>query len=130
MYQDDVELFMKQGLQDYPVVSCLDVPTITDDVDPQIELYMDLITEEYHELQEAYKEQDVVEVADALADMVWVIMGMASTLGMDFNDIWEEVKRSNMSKFTNNIIIRDGKTCKILKPSTFSEPDLAPILGL
>ena len=130
MYQDDVELFMKQGLQDYPVVSCLDVPTITDDVDPQIELYMDLITEEYHELQEAYKQQDVVEVADALADMVWVIMGMASTLGMDFNDIWEEVKRSNMSKFTNNIIIRDGKTGKILKPSTFSEPDLAPILGL
>tara|TARA_R110000850_G_scaffold459_6_gene2849 strand:- start:448 stop:840 length:393 start_codon:yes stop_codon:yes gene_type:complete len=130
MYQDDVELFMKQGLQDYPVVSCLDVPTITSDVDPQIELYMDLITEEYHELQEAYKEQDVVEVADALADMVWVIMGMASTLGMDFNDIWEEVKRSNMSKFTNNIIIRDGKTGKILKPSTFSEPDLAPILGL
>ena len=130
MYQDDVELFMKQGLQDYPVVSCLDVPTITDDVDPQIELYMDLITEEYHELQEAYKEQDVVEVADALADMVWVIMGMASSLGMDFNDIWEEVKRSNMSKFTNNIIIRDGKTGKILKPSTFSEPDLAPILGL
>ena len=130
MYQDDVELFMKQGLQDYPVVSCLDVPTITDDVDPQIELYMDLITEEYHELKEAYKEQDVVEVADALADMVWVIMGMASSLGMDFNDIWEEVKRSNMSKFTNNIIIRDGKTGKILKPSTFSEPDLAPILGL
>ena len=130
MYQDDVELFMKQGLQDYPVVSCLDVPTITSDVDPQINLYMDLITEEYHELQEAYKEQDVVEVADALADMVWVIMGMASSLGMDFNDIWEEVKRSNMSKFTNNIIIRDGKTGKILKPSTFSEPDLAPILGL
>jgi NTP pyrophosphatase (non-canonical NTP hydrolase) len=130
MYQDDVELFMKQGLQDYPVVSCLDVPTITDDVDPQIGLYMDLITEEYEELKEAYEQQDVVEVADALADMVWVIMGMASTLGMDFNDIWEEVKRSNMSKFTNNIIIRDGKTGKILKPSTFSEPDLAPILGL
>jgi predicted HAD superfamily Cof-like phosphohydrolase len=130
MYQDDVELFMKQGLQDYPVVSCLDVPTITDDVDPQIELYMDLITEEYHELQEAYMEQVVVDVADALEDMVWVIMGMASTLGIDFNDIWEEVKRSNMSKFTNNIIIRDGKTGKILKPSTFSEPDLAPILGL
>ena len=130
MYQDDVELFMKQGLQDYPVVSCLDVPTITDDVDPQIELYMDLITEEYHELQEAYKEQDVVEVADALADMVWVIMGMASTLGMDFNDIWEEVKRSNMSKFPNGIALRDEVTGKILKPSTFSEPDLAPILGL
>jgi|TARA_B110000503_G_C7026420_1_gene362057 NTP pyrophosphatase (non-canonical NTP hydrolase) len=130
MYQDDVELFMKQGLQDYPVVSCLDVPTITDDVDPQIGLYMDLITEEYEELKEAYEQQDVVEVADALADMVWVIMGMASSLGMDFNDIWEEVKRSNMSKFTNNIIIRDGKTGKILKPSTFSEPDLAPILGL
>tara|TARA_R110000765_G_scaffold14403_2_gene42236 strand:- start:1502 stop:1894 length:393 start_codon:yes stop_codon:yes gene_type:complete len=130
MYQDDVELFMKQGLQDYPVVSCLDVPTITSDVDPQINLYMDLITEEYEELKEAYEQQDVVEVADALADMVWVIMGMASTLGMDFNDIWEEVKRSNMSKFTNNIIIRDGKTGKILKPSTFSEPDLAPILGL
>jgi predicted HAD superfamily Cof-like phosphohydrolase len=130
MYQDDVELFMKQGLQDYPVVSCLDVPTITGDVDPQINLYMDLITEEYEELKEAYEQQDVVEVADALADMVWVIMGMASSLGMDFNDIWEEVKRSNMSKFTNNIIIRDGKTGKILKPSTFSEPDLAPILGL
>ena len=129
MYQDDVELFMKQGLQDYPVVSCLDVPTITDDVDPQIGLYMDLITEEYEELKEAYEQQDVVEVADALADLVWVIMGMASTLGMDFNEIWEEVKRSNMTKFPNGIALRD-KTGKILKPSTFSEPDLAPILGL
>jgi predicted HAD superfamily Cof-like phosphohydrolase len=62
--------------------------------------------------------------------MVWVIMGMASTLGMDFNDIWEEVKRSNMSKFPNGIALRDEVTGKILKPSTFSEPDLAPILGL
>ena len=60
MYQDDVELFMKQGLQDYPVVSCLDVPTMTDDVDPQIGLYIDLITEEYEELKEAYEQQDVV----------------------------------------------------------------------
>ena len=129
MYQDDVEVFMSIGGQDYPVVSCLDVPTITSDVDPQIELYMDLIAEEFCELQEAYMEQDVVEVADALADLVWVIMGMASTLGMDFNEIWEEVKRSNMTKFPNGIALRD-KTGKILKPSTFSEPDLAPILGL
>lgn len=132
MYQDDVELFMNIGGQDYPVVSCMSVPTLTSDVghpDKQIDLYMDLITEEYQELQEAYYQQDIVEVADALADMVWVIMGMASTLGMDFDNVWQEVKRSNMSKFVDGVAIKDPVTGKIKKPPTFSEPDLAPILG-
>ena len=50
----------------------------------QAKLYMDLVTEEYEETRDAFKEKDIVGVADGVADMVWVIMGLCSTLGIDF----------------------------------------------
>lgn len=130
-YQDDVEVFMEIGGQEYPSPQCMGVPylsDIPDENDDQIKLYMDLIEEEHTELRDAYKVGDTVEVADALADMVWVIMGLASTMDIDFQEIWEEVKRSNMSKFVDGVAMKNPDTGKIMKPPTFSEPDLAPIL--
>ena len=132
-YQADVEEFMVIGGQEVSTLQCIGEPTVFEDPstnDPQIRLYMDLITEEYNETLDAYKAGDIVEVADGLADMVWVIMGMASSLDIDFEDVWNEVKRSNMSKFVDGVAMKNPKTGKIMKPDTFSEPDLATVLGI
>jgi len=132
IYQRDVKLFMKRALHDSPSLQSEDVPVLKsdpEDNDRQVKLYMRLITEEYNETLDAYNAGDVVEVADGLADMVWVILGMASSLGINFEDVWNEVKRSNMSKFQNNIIIQDHDG-KILKPIAFSKPDIASVIGV
>jgi len=121
-YQKDVEDFMVIGGHEVPDHSGME--------SDQANLYMDLIEEEFWETKQAFLQGDLVEVADGLADMVWVIMGLASTLDMDFNDIWKEVKRSNMSKFPDGVAIRNPETGKIMKPDTFSEPDLASVLGV
>jgi predicted HAD superfamily Cof-like phosphohydrolase len=129
-YQSDVETFMNIGGQEYPAGQGTHLYSKPEENEDQIQLYMDLITEEYEETLAAYKAGDVVELADGLADMVWVIMGMASSLDIEFEDVWEEVRRSNMSKFVDGVAIRNPDTGKIMKPDTFSEPDLKTVLGV
>ena len=119
-YQKDVEDFMLAGEQDLPDFMGLE--------SEQANLYMNLITEEFTETLEAFTNQDKVEVADGLADMVWVIMGMASTLDIPFDDVWNEVKASNMSKFVDGKVIKNADG-KIMKPDTFFEPDIAKVLA-
>ena len=119
-YQEDVENFMLAGEQDFPDFMGLE--------SAQANLYMNLITEEFTETLEAFSNQDLVEVADGLADMVWVIMGMASTLDIPFDAVWNEVKASNMSKFVDGKVIKD-ENGKIRKPDSFFEPDLAKVLS-
>ena len=97
-YQNDVALFMKSGEQCVRSELSLE--------GDQASLYMDLITEEYQETLSAFENSDLIEVADGLADMVWVIMGMCNSCGIDFDSVWKEVKASNMSKFP------DGKAIK------------------
>ena len=82
-YQEDVENFMTAG--DQPIQENLTLNGA------QPELYMNLITEEYKETLEAFQEQDMIEVADGLADMVWVIMGMCSSCGIDFEKVWKDI---------------------------------------
>ena len=120
-YQEDVEKFMMAG--DQPIQENLTLNGA------QQELYMDLITEEYKETLEAFQEKDMIEVADGLADMVWVIMGMCSSCGIDFEKVWNEVKASNMSKFIDGKAIKneDGK---IMKPEAYFRPDIKKVLGL
>ena len=95
----------------------------------QQKLYMNLITEEYKETLEAFQNNDLVEVADGLADMVWVIMGMCSSCGIEFNKVWEEVRSSNMSKFVNGKAIKNNSG-KIMKPDTYFKPDIKKVLGI
>jgi len=74
--------------------------------DPQIpsedrcKLRISLIEEELRELEEAIKNRDIVEVADALCDIQYVLSGaiLEFGLGEKFKDLFEEVQRSNMSK--------------------------------
>jgi predicted HAD superfamily Cof-like phosphohydrolase len=120
-YQKDVEDFMTAG--DQPIKKELSLKG------EQQNLYMNLITEEYRETIESFDNDDLIEVADGLADMVWVIMGMCSSCGIDFNKVWEEVKASNMSKFVEGKAIKN-KAGKIMKPETYFKPDLKKVLGI
>tara|TARA_B100000073_G_scaffold250468_1_gene210726 strand:+ start:1598 stop:1975 length:378 start_codon:yes stop_codon:yes gene_type:complete len=120
-FQRDVERFMLAA--DQPVSR---VPEVTGS--DQEELYLNLIKEEYEELVTAMSEKDIVESADAIADLVWVVIGLASTIGIPFDAVWKEVKRSNDSKTVNGTLVKNPETGKVMKPDTFSEPDLLPIL--
>ncbi len=74
--------------------------------------------------------RDTVEVADALADLVYVIYGMAIECGIDLDRVLDEVQASNLSKLGADgkpILREDGK---ILKGPGFFPPDVAGTLGL
>ena len=89
-------------------------------------LRIDLIKEEVKELEVAYKEKNLVEVADALGDILYVIYGTAISHGIDLEPIFAEIHRSNMSKGDPEIIKReDGK---ILKAKNYVRPNLKPII--
>lgn len=121
---NDVEIFMLAGQQNVATT-----PGIPYDRVAQGTLYMKLIKEEFDELMYAWNEEDIIEVADACADLKWVIEGMEHTLGINQQAVWDEVARSNMSKMVSGKLIKreDGK---VLKPSTFVQPDIKKALGL
>lgn len=89
-----------------------------------------LITEEFIELHEATKDQDLVEIADALGDIVYVAFGTAINYGINLNLVLEEIHRSNMTKVdtkTGKVILRhDGK---VMKPPSFSPADIGRVLA-
>lgn len=86
-----------------------------------------LLAEEYQEYLDAVSCGTLVDLADALADMVYIIYGTALTYGIDLDSVLEEVHRSNMTKLGPEGPIRrhDGK---VLKPDGFEPPDLKRIL--
>ena len=120
-YQKDVEDFMIAGAQ-----SLTKELSLKGD---QQKLYMNLITEEYKETLEAFQNNDLVEVADGLADMVWVIMGMCNSCGIQFDNVWKEVRASNMSKFVDGKVIKNDYG-KIMKPKSYFKPNIKNALGL
>ena len=119
-YQKDVSEFMILGEQKVSPVLNLK--------NDQTQLYMNLIEEEFNETLNAFIEDDLVEVADGLADMVWVIMGMCNSCGIDFDSVWQEVKASNMSKFPNGKAIKNEHG-KIMKPDSYFKPNIEKVLG-
>ena len=95
-----------------------------------MELRVDLIEEEVGELNEAIFDAsgDLVEVADALADILYVVYGAGHAFGIDLDKCFDEVHRSNMSKLGEDgkpIYREDGK---VLKGESFSEPNLKEVL--
>lgn len=102
-------------------------PAFTDVHDQQ--LRMRLINEEMSELRLAHNQGDIVEVADAIADLIYVACGMAVSYGIPLNTVWKEVQRSNMAKVGANgpIYREDGK---VSKPEGWTPPDIAGVLGV
>jgi predicted HAD superfamily Cof-like phosphohydrolase len=91
-------------------------------------LRLDLITEEVRELEVALANEDIVDIADALTDILYVVYGAGHSFGIDLDACFAEVHRSNMSKLGQDgkpIYREDGK---VLKGPDYSDPDLASIL--
>ena len=98
--------------------------------DAIIKLRVDLIEEELNELKEAIKNNDLVEVADALTDILYVTYGAGHSFGLDLDKCFDEVQRSNMSKLgeDGNPIYNDSG--KVMKGPNYSAPDLKKIIVL
>ena len=121
--QNDVKKFMEAADQ-----YTTETPHFTLQNDAQSTLYMNLICEEYTELNKAFSGRNMIETADAVADLVWVVLGLCNTVGIPFEKVWEEVKSSNMSKVSENGKILKRADGKILKPDTYFQPNIAPLL--
>ena len=94
-----------------------------------VELYKDLIEEEYIEFNDAIKLNDEVEQLDACMDMIWVILGYCYMKGYNVDGAWAEVARSNLAKIdpvTGKVNKR--KDGKVLKPEGWTPPDLKPFV--
>jgi predicted HAD superfamily Cof-like phosphohydrolase len=104
-----------------------DSPTVAVGAD-QVELRLALIEEEVGELAEAARAADLVGVADALADIVYVAYGTAHVYGIDLDAVLDEVHASNMTKLG-----ADGKPIrradgKVLKGPAYRPPNIADVL--
>ncbi len=87
-------------------------------------LRLSLIKEELEELSEAMQKKDIVEVADALTDILYVTYGAGHAFGINLDKCFDEVQSSNMSKLG-----RDGKPIynefgKVMKGPDYFKPDL------
>jgi predicted HAD superfamily Cof-like phosphohydrolase len=96
-----------------------------------IELRHRLMQEENDEYMEAAKNGDLVEVADALGDQLYILCGTILKHGMQHKiaEVFEEIQRSNMSKLDKDgkpIYREDGK---VLKSELYFKPDIASILA-
>lgn len=101
--------------------------TISNDL---IDLRFKLMAEENDEYLEAAKNGDMVEVADALGDMMYILCGTILSHGMQhkIEEVFEEIQRSNMSKLGEDgkpIYREDGK---VLKGPNYFKPNIAKII--
>ena len=95
----------------------------------QFNLYIDLIEEEYKELKLAIDNNDLVEVLDALEDMVVVTIGAMHSAGFDGEGGWKEVMGTNFAKIDKETgKVRKREDGKVLKPTGWVPPDLTPFL--
>jgi len=122
--RDDVKRFMIACSQ-----QVIDTPCLNEWTEKQADLYMKLIAEEFAELSEGWRKSDLVEIADACADLIWVIQGLNHTLGIPQQKVWDEVARSNMSKISENGKVLKRADGKVQKPETYSPPDIASIIN-
>src|SRR5213080_2553048 len=88
-------------------------------------LRVNLIQEEFEELQEAFAQQDLPAIAKELADLLYVVYGTAVSCGIDLERVFREVHRSNMSKVGGHKRA-DGKW---VKPPGYSPARIQPILA-
>ena len=114
---DDVNFFMKTYGQEVK-----EKPEFPEE--KIINLRIDLIKEELSEFQDALKDKNLVEVADALTDLLYVTYGAGHAFGINLDKCFTEVQRSNMSKLGD-----DGKPIynekgKVMKGPNFSKPNL------
>ena len=119
---EKVGVFMKTFGQDVKQSSSFSTDKINT-------LRVNLIKEELDELIEAMNKKDLVEVADALTDILYVTYGAGHAFGINLDDCFEEVQNSNMSKLD-----KDGKPIyndkgKVMKGPNYFKPDLTKFVA-
>ena len=87
-------------------------------------LRYELIREELDEFKEALKNKDILEVADALTDILYVTYGAGHAFGIDLDKCFEEVQQSNMSKLDERGEPIYNKNGKVMKGPNYFKPDL------
>ena len=92
-------------------------------------LRIDLIKEELDELQEAMKNNDLLEVADALTDILYVTYGAGHAFGIDLDKCFEEVQNSNMSKLGEKGEPIYNESGKVMKGPNYFKPDLSKFVS-
>lgn len=118
---NDVKVFMLAAEQEVS-------DTLVMETTVQSVLYKKLIQEEFEEFVEAYEQNDIVEIADACADLIWVIEGYCHSRGIDLQRVWNEVTRSNHSKISDSGKVLKRDDGKVMKPDTYSPPDIKSVL--
>ncbi len=117
-----VGVFMKtfgQEVKDKPSFS-------TDKIN---KLRVDLIKEELNELTEAMNNRDLLEVADALTDILYVTYGAGHAFGINLDKCFEEVQNSNMSKLDDNGKPIYNEHGKVMKGPNYFKPDLTKFIN-
>ena len=92
-------------------------------------LRIDLIKEEFIELNNAMNEKDLTEVADALTDILYVTYGAGHAFGIDLDKCFEEVQNSNMSKLGEDGKPIYNESGKVMKGPNYFKPDLSKFLS-
>lgn len=110
---------------DVPVAKSLGLPS------PDVrQLRITLLREEFEEYLEGEEQHDIVEIADALGDMVYVIFGTALSYGIDLDAVITEIHRSNMTKLDADGNVLRHPNGKVKKSDMYQPPDIESALGL
>ena len=92
------------------------------------QLRCDLIEEELNELKEAMSNKDLVEVADALTDLLYVTYGAGHAFGIDLDQCFDEVQKSNMSKLGQDGEPIYNDAGKVMKGPNYFKPNLSKFI--
>ena len=92
-------------------------------------LRFDLIKEELDELKTALDNKDLLEVADALTDILYVTYGAGHAFGIDLDKCFEEVQNSNMSKLDENGKPIYNESGKVMKGPKYFKPNLSKFVA-
>ena len=114
---DSVRKFMKTFGQEVKMKPSFSTEKIN-------KLRIDLIKEELEELTEAMNNKDLLEVADALTDILYVTYGAGHAFGIDLDKCFNEVQNSNMSKLNENGKPIYDEKGKVMKGPKYFKPDL------
>ena len=90
-------------------------------------LRLDLIKEELSELTDAMNNKDLLEVADALTDILYVTYGAGHAFGINLDKCFEEVQNSNMSKLDENGKPIYNENGKVMKGPNYFKPNLLQV---
>jgi len=119
---EKVKIFMKTFGQDIKDIAEFPEEKV-------VNLRYDLIKEELEELKQSMNDKDIIEVADALTDILYVTYGAGHAFGINLDKCFEEVQNSNMSKLGNNGKPIYNESGKVMKGPKYFKPNLTKFVN-